>query len=121
MLTEQDFIKAGYRKFKGYTGHENSDYGLQKLIADEIGKRYYITVSVYDWTKYPLRTFGSDFTFSPHFQIKTSCGMTTNIELICHDTKQLSRLNSIFTKFGYIIVNRITKGLKNDLTQMPRL
>lgn len=98
MLTEQDFIKAGYRKFYGYTGHERSDYGLQKLIADEIGKRYYITVSVYDWTKYPTRTTGSDFTFSPHVQMKTFCGMTTNIELICHGTKTVEQIEQYFQK-----------------------
>lgn len=36
MLKPEDFIKAGYRKFTGYTGHEDSDFGLQKLISDGV-------------------------------------------------------------------------------------
>lgn len=47
MLIVQDWINQGYKKFHS-TFKEYADYGLQKLIKDEVGKKYFITVWVYE-------------------------------------------------------------------------
>ena len=49
-----DWLSAGYKRFelrKPLT--KSADFGLQKLFRDDTGKRYYITVYVYDRTRYP--------------------------------------------------------------------
>jgi hypothetical protein len=66
-VTEKDFIDAGYRRFNTY-GHKSADFGLQKLISDDHGKKYYITVYAYD-----LRSFEhshKDFSFMPDVQFR---------------------------------------------------
>lgn len=67
-MTEQDFIDAGYKRFNP-NGHKNADFGLQKLISDEKGKKYYLTVLAYDWTKYPHH-FGDPISFMPDVQFR---------------------------------------------------
>ena len=70
-LTPEDWIKAGYRKFEGGSCRlNNSDFGLQKLIDDKKGERYYITVSVYDWNKYPAHRDGGRYGYSPEVQFR---------------------------------------------------
>jgi len=50
-----DWIAAGYKRFELNESplNKSADFGLQKLFRDDIGKRYYITVYVYDRTRYP--------------------------------------------------------------------
>ena len=50
-----DWIAAGYKRFELNTAplNKNADFGLQKLFRDDTGKQYYITVYVYDRTRYP--------------------------------------------------------------------
>lgn len=50
-LTPEDWITKGYRKHNQKLNH--ADFLVQKLIDDEVGKRYYITVYVYDRSLYP--------------------------------------------------------------------
>lgn len=67
-VTEKDFIDAGYRRFNPY-GHKSADFGLQKLISDDHGKKYYITVLAYCWTKYPQHA-GEPISFMPDVQFR---------------------------------------------------
>lgn len=50
-----DWLTAGYKRFALNDSplDKNADFGLQKLISDDIGKRYFITVYVYDRSRYP--------------------------------------------------------------------
>lgn len=51
-----DWLSAGYKRFefsKEGDIFKSADFGLQKLFRDDTGKRYYITVYVYDRTRYP--------------------------------------------------------------------
>ena len=50
-----DWIAAGYKRFELDNSPINklADFGLPKLFRDDTGKRYYITVYVYDRTCYP--------------------------------------------------------------------
>lgn len=51
-LTPEDFIAAGYNKFKS-NFKEQAYCGLQKTFRDERGRRkYFITVWVYDFSAY---------------------------------------------------------------------
>ena len=67
-MTEQNFIDAGYKRFNP-NGQKNADFGLQKLISDDKGKKYYITVLAYDWTKYREHV-GEPFSFMPDVQFR---------------------------------------------------
>lgn len=50
-----DWLDAGYKRWEtqGKQINKLADFGLQKLICDDAGRRYYITVYVYDRTRYP--------------------------------------------------------------------
>jgi len=70
MLIVQDWIDQGYKKFHS-TFKEYSDYGLQKLIKDEVGKKYFITVWVYENSKKGYFREGMQPTsFSPEVQFR---------------------------------------------------
>ena len=51
-LTPEDFISAGYKKFKD-SFKEYAEFGLQKKFTDEKGVKYFITLWAYNWEKYP--------------------------------------------------------------------
>jgi hypothetical protein len=70
MLIVQDWIDLGYKKFNS-TFKEYADYGLQKLIKDEVGKKYFITVWVYENSKKGYFREGMQPTsFSPEVQFR---------------------------------------------------
>ena len=50
-----EWLSAGYKRFelRDNALSKSADFGLQKLFRDDTGKRYYITVYVYDRTRYP--------------------------------------------------------------------
>ena len=51
ILTPEHFIEKGYRKFPANLN--NADFGLQKIKYSTTGhKAYFLTVWVYDWSKY---------------------------------------------------------------------
>lgn len=53
MLKEEDFLINGYKRFDGGSAQlKHADYLLQRCIRDEIGKKYFITVYVYDFSRY---------------------------------------------------------------------
>jgi len=70
MLTVQDWIDQGYKKFHS-SFKEYADYGLQKLIQDEVGKKYYITVWVYENSKRSYFMKGmQEVSFAPEVQFR---------------------------------------------------
>lgn len=90
MLTPEDWIEKGYRRFNEVKHMTNADFGLQKCIRDDKGKKYYITVYVYDNSKYNhIDCFKRNpWSFAPDCQF---CGplLTTNIELILSETSTI--------------------------------
>ena len=101
MLTPQDFIDAGYRKFDQVKHiREHAAYGLQKLISDSVGKRYHITVYVYDNREINSR-FGAnipDFSFSPDCQFRDGKEneMFVNVELLLHKDNTIKDIEQKF-------------------------
>ena len=97
LLTPDDFIAKGYVKFPANLN--KSDFGLQKVIYNTIGdKLYYLTVWVYDWSKYEQmldtnrnrysfeyevtlyqRSDNSDGYF--HFVVKTTLGINESDDI----------------------------------------
>ena len=50
-LTVEQFLEKGYKRFENNLSLNRSAFGLQKRFDDELGKKYYITVWVYDYSK----------------------------------------------------------------------
>lgn len=85
MLTVEDFLEAGYKRFE--QTYNSADYGLQKCIRDDKGKKYYITVFVYEHFKneyFKSVPNMQRFSFSPNVQYKEKDenGITTDVSLI---------------------------------------
>lgn len=67
-LTPEDWVAQGYKKFESNL-YLNAEFGLQKCLEDEIGKRYFITVWVYDSNKLSYNVEGaSRWAFQPETQ-----------------------------------------------------
>lgn len=52
-MTPEDWEAKGYKRFQSGHKFKLEDFGLQKRIDDEKGKKYFITVYVYDRSRYP--------------------------------------------------------------------
>lgn len=85
ILELDDWINAGYKRFNQATMN-NSDYLVQKLFADDKGKRYYLTVYVYEHfnKEYYSRLLPgiSKFSFTPDVQFQQGDKPTVDIKLI---------------------------------------
>ena len=88
MLTVEDFIKSGYKKFNT-NGLKSSDFGLQKRIDDAKGQKYYITVWVYDYSGYEHYQDENKYRFMPDVQftmLNESRRITLNMHVDENDT-----------------------------------
>lgn len=47
MLTVQDWLDAGYKRYNNHM-YKSADFLLQKRFDDEIGKKYFIDIWVYE-------------------------------------------------------------------------
>ena len=92
----QDWLDAGYKRFEN-TGHikQYADFGLQKCVRDEKGKRYYITVFVYDMTKYHQ----DYFSFVPDVQFRDFDGKhTVSMEMHTRKETTVQEVEDFFDK-----------------------
>lgn len=68
-MEPQEWIDRGYRRWETNKRnfHKLADFGLQKRFDDEVGKKYFITVYVYDWEYNNLHRgrVGSRWDYSP--------------------------------------------------------
>ena len=83
-MKPQDWIDAGYKRFNQVKHvREYADFGLQKRFDDEIGKKYFITVYVYDNSQHKARGYDmQDYSFSPDIQFVLGDGKPTiNLEI----------------------------------------
>ena len=84
-LEVQDWVDAGYKAHYGNTWN-NSDYLVQKLFSDDKGKRYYLTVYVYEhfnkeyYSRYSQNT--PMVSFMPDVQFQLGNKPTINVQLI---------------------------------------
>lgn len=98
MLTTQDFINAGYKRFE-HVKHVRSyaTYGLQKLISDGEGKRYYITVYAYDNRLLKLEhpaALITDFSFESDVQFHND--MVVNVQFGINEKTSIEQIESMY-------------------------
>ena len=86
-LTPKDWLDAGYRRCN--QKFRDSDYLVQKLFSDNVGKRYYLTVYVYEnCTKSYYEKFQGSlnaYSFMPDVQFLHENKLGLNIQLLLQD------------------------------------
>lgn len=97
MLTVKDFTDSGYKQFPS-SGLNNSDFGLQKLISDDFGKRYYITVWAYDWSKYPQYNHPRKISFSPDVQLRLENGTNIDVQILLNPDSSIQDIQSFYNE-----------------------
>ena len=53
MLTIQDWLDAGYKRYNG-NHFNNADFLLQRRFDDANGKKYFIDIWVYEYSNMPM-------------------------------------------------------------------
>lgn len=89
----QDWLDAGYRRYDKVTWN-NADFSLQMLFTDDIGKRYYLTVYVYEhWNKNYHFEGMPEISFAPEVQFRMEdTEPTVNVELILHKDSTIEQV-----------------------------
>lgn len=94
MLTIQDWLDAGYKRYDG--NHlNNSDFLLQKRFTDEAGKKYFIDVWVYEHSKYEYYRRNSALppvAFQPEVQFQREVDMTLNVTLLMNNDSTITEV-----------------------------
>ena len=86
-LTPEDWIAQGYKKFTSNL-KPHIAFGLQKRFDDDEGKRYFITVWVYDNSPFQDRYEGwAKYSFQPDVQFTMEDG--TTFDVVCHHTNNV--------------------------------
>lgn len=98
MLQEADFLLNGYKRFDscGSVALKYANYLLQRCVRDDKGKKYYITVYVYDYSKYDF-TSPQPLSFMPEVQFRED-GVCPTIDVTYHDDESttLESLEAFF-------------------------
>lgn len=97
-LTLQDWLSAGYLRYNQKT-HNSADFIVQKPVQDEEGKRYYITVSVYEHFNkdYFERNPGLvPISFAPEVQFQMEDKPTVNVSLILNKWSTIEAVEKQF-------------------------
>ena len=79
MLTNQDFIDAGYTRWRPSPFYECVTDLLQKCVTDEYGKRYYINVNRWDFSRYE-RSNRTNVNYESTVQFTLKNGAYINID-----------------------------------------
>ena len=98
MLTVQDFLDAGYRKYNQHSLN-NSDYLIQKKVTDEVGTKYFINIWVYEnFNKeyYSRNPSLQEVSFMPEVQFQRGDEATMNITLILDDKSNIQKIEQEF-------------------------
>lgn len=94
MLTIQDWLDAGYKRYDG--NHlNNSDFLLQKRFDDEVGKKYYIDVWVYEHSKseyYSRNSALPPVAFQPEVQFQRGEKMTLDMTFIINQDSTIAEI-----------------------------
>lgn len=91
MLTVQDWIDAGYKRFNQVKHiRPYSDFGLQKRVKDSNGTKYFITIFVYP--------YGDTISFSPDVQFSNN-NFTVSITFALHGDTSIQMLEEMVDDF----------------------
>lgn len=91
----QDFLDAGYRKFTQNNLKTYTNEFLQKRFDNSIGKKYFITVGIYDNRKYVDQFKVDPFSFEPESQFESN-GVTFNITMLSSSSTTIKKIEDFF-------------------------
>ena len=97
MITVQDFLDAGYRKYNQCT--HNSDYLVQKRVTDDVGTKYFIHIWVYEHFNkeyYSRNPSLQEVSFMPEVQFQREDEATMDITLILNDKSSIHKIEQEF-------------------------
>jgi hypothetical protein len=105
-LKPSDWIEQGYKRHDQKIGH--CDYILQKRFDDETGKKYFITIYVYEnYNKsysHQLPEGCPQYSFTPNTQFEIEGNPTVNLELIMQSTHTIEgveqQIEDAWNNFG---------------------
>ena len=96
LLEPQDWIDAGYTKHNANrTLDKEADYLLQKLFKDDKGKRYYLSIYVYEnfskvyFAKYPMLP---RYSYMPDVQFLRENSFGFNLQLILPENAGITEI-----------------------------
>ena len=94
MLTVQNWLDAGYKKY--YGNHlNNSDFLLQKRFDDSEGKKYFIDVWVYEHSKYEYYSRNPTLppvSFQPEVQFQREGKMTLDMIFLMNQDSTIAEI-----------------------------
>lgn len=98
MLTPQHFIEKGYkrRELGNYEKNTLADYLLQKLIDDEDGKKYYINIYVYDYSKHERAKDWSKYGFQSEVQFREGKHPAMNVQVLIDSRSTVQEIEDTF-------------------------
>ena len=94
MLTIQDWLDAGYKRYDNHK-YKNADFLLQKRFDDSEGKKYFIDVWVYEYSKYEYYSRNPAFPpvgFQPEVQFQRGDKMTLDITFIMNQDSTIAEI-----------------------------
>lgn len=94
MLTTQDYLDAGYRRYDG-RNLNNADFLLQKRLDDTEGKKYFIDVWVWDNTLYDFYKRNPSLprmSFQPEVQFQRQEDMTLNVTFLMNENSTIAEV-----------------------------
>ena len=95
-LTPTHWLCEGYRMFNQPKGLNSADYGLQKLFKDNVGKRYYLTVYVYENYKKSYyeqhKAYMNTWGYSPELQFQQKGKMTIDVQVLMDNKSTIEEL-----------------------------
>lgn len=98
MLTVQNWLDAGYKKY--YGNHlNNADFLLQKRFDDEVGKKYFIDIWVYEHSKHSYYEANQNIpavSFQPEVQFRRDPDITMNVTFILNQDSTIAEIEQQF-------------------------
>jgi len=102
--TEEILLASGYREWKQPYMIKEADKFFQKCIRDEKGKKYFIDVYAYDFSKYPqwtpdqYNTTGWSYMFIGSFDSAGDRGFSFQPNHPAHDEESIEYYETLFEK-----------------------
>lgn len=94
MITQQDLIAAGFKKFNQKNIWKFTETAWQKRFDDAKGKKYFITIAEYDNSMFPqLLEHRGQYTFTPETQFEAN-GVTFDVQM--HSPKSIQEMLDFF-------------------------
>ena len=94
MLTIQDWLDAGYKRYNG-SSLNSADFLLQKRVTDEVGKKYFIDIWVYEHSKHDYYNVNPNLpavSFQPEVQFRRDPDMTMNVTFIMNKDSTIAEV-----------------------------